>query len=206
MPFKFMIIVTSITFLFLTYHYIELVNNTMLRMVEMYHKFGIDVVPIEINLSFSTYVLAYFLLITSFVLVSFLWYYITHLCVKMVGGKHGYDQTYKAMTYSLSADYLTLPAFIISFIALTISLVKGSLIAIIIFIIATILYLFPAFYRLYMRLIALERLQEISILKAFIAAYILAYIFVFIALIIIDVLIVLLFFLIFILLGVPLPF
>ena len=201
-----MMLVTSITFLFLTYHHIELFNNVMQRLVEIYRMMGIDVKFSAIDITFSTYILVYIILMVTFVLTSFLWYYVTHLCIKFMGGKHGYDQTYKAMTYSLSADYLTLPAFIVSFISLTITLVNRNIIATIIFFISTILYLIPTFYRLYLRLVGLEKLQEISKFNAFIATYIFAYVLLFFVVIIIDIIIIFIFFLLMTFFGFDLPF
>jgi len=61
-----------------------------------------------------------------------------------------------------------------------------------VFIVSIILYFIPALYRLYLRLVGLGKLQEISKWRAFVAAYILAYIFVFIAIILIDIVLVLL--------------
>jgi len=205
-PFLFLLIVMSVTFLFLTYHYVSMLNNIMQRLVDLYNSLGIVVYAPEINFTFATYIAAYLILLISSVLMSFLWYYITHLCVRLVGGKHGYNQTYKAMTYSLSADYLSLPAFIVSFVTLAISLVKSSLLIIIIFIISTILYLIPSFYRLYLRLVGLERLQEISKLKAFIAAYPMSYFFVTIAMLIIYIVLILIAVAIFMVFGLDLPF
>lgn len=187
-PFFFMVIVMSIMFVFLTYHYVELYNGLLQQIVDIYAQMGMQVNVPDIELNFGIYVAAYFILLISFIITSFMWYYITHLCVMIVGGKKGYDQTYKAMTYSLSADYLTLPAFVVSFISLTITVVDRSFWSVLIFLISTTLYFIPAFYRLYMRLVGLEKLQEISKLRAFIAAYILAYIFVTVALIIFYVL------------------
>jgi len=205
-PLIFLIIVTLITFLFLTYHHIALMNSLIQQIVGIYNELGIDMVAPQFELTFSFYVIAYFILAFTFIMISFLWYYITHLCVRIMGGKHGYDQTYKVMTYSLSADYLTLPAFIVSFISLTVTVVNYSIIPFIIFIVSTILYLIPSFYRLYIRLVGLEKLQEMSKLRAFIAAYLLAYVFVTFALIIIDILLVLIIVGIIALFGLQLPF
>jgi len=188
-PFVFFMIVISITFIFLTYHHVSLFNSLMEEVVTFYRSMGMNVSDFHIELTPGTYIIAYFILVISMILSSFLWYYATHLCIKIMGGKHGYYQTYKAMTYSLSADYLALPAFIISIVSLVATL-KGSRIGLIIFIISIILYSIPTLYRLYLRLVGLERLQEISKLRAFFAAYVLAYILVFVAIIIIDIILI----------------
>ncbi len=196
----------SVTFIFLTYQHIVLFNSMMAELVNAYNSLGISVSFPVIEITPMTYILAYFILVISFVLISFLWYYITHLCIRIVGGKHSYDQTYKAMTYSLSADYLALPAFIVALVSLVKTIEDGSTASVVILTISGILYLIPTFYRLYMRIIGLERLQEISKFRAFIAAYILAYIFVFIAIILIDVAILAVAFAVIYLFGLSLPF
>jgi len=188
-PFFFFMIVISVTFIFLTYHHVSLFNSLMQEMVTIFRSLGLNVRPVQIDLKPSVYIIAYFILVTSMVISSFLWYFITHLCVRLVGGKNGYYQTYKAMTYSLSADYLALPAFIISMISLVATL-EGSRIGLVIFVISFILYSIPTFYRLYLRLVGIEKLQEISKLRAFIAAYILAYVLVFIAIVVIDIILI----------------
>ncbi len=205
-PFLFLLIVLSITFIFLTYQHIQLFNAIMAGMNRFYAYLGLDIIFPTIDITPTTYAVAYLILIVSYILITFLWYDITHLCVRIMGGKEGYDQTYKAMTYSLSADYLALPAFIITFLTLTMTIIKRNTIVIIILIISAILYIAPSFYRLYLRLVGLEKLQKISKLRAFIATYILAYVFVFIAILAIDIIIIGIFYAVYLAFGVPLPF
>lgn len=205
-PFVFLVIVMSLTFIFLTYQHIILFNSLMAGLVKAYNSIGFSVRFPEIKITFWTYAITYLVLVVSFILVSFLWYYITHLCIRMMGGKHSYDQTYKAMTYSLSADYLSLPAFIVSMVSLGNIILNRGIISIVIFIVSTILYLIPTVYRLYLRLIGIERLQEISKFRAFIAAYVLAYVFVFLALLVIDAVILAVIYLLITLFGLSLPF
>jgi len=185
-----MLLVTAVTFFFLTYQHISIYNDLIDELVKFYAVFGLNVNLTPIELNAWTYLWVYLILVISFALTSFLWYYVTHISVMIVGGKKAYDQTYKAMSYSLSADYLSLPAFIVSLISLSIWLSKDSTTAKVIFIISSILYFIPAFYRLYMRLVGLEKLQKISKWRAFFAAYILAYIIVFGVIFIIDVILI----------------
>ena len=172
----------SITFLIITYHHIVIYNYYLrflkqLGLDSFLTQFNFDSsVFSEVTINWHVFVVAYIFLLLSSIMITFFWYWLTHLFVKLFGGKHGYDQTYKAMTYSLSVDYLTLPAFIVSIISLTSSISSGSLISFVIFIISTILYLIPSFYRLYIRLVGLEKLQEITKVRAFVAAYILPYV------------------------------
>ena len=174
-PFIFLLIVFSVTFLFLTYHHVELFNSILQQLARTLASQGYPVPFKEIELNSTSYALIYLGLVISQVLITFFWYYVTHLCVRLVGGSGGYDQTYKAMTYSLSADYLTLPAFAVSLVSLTTTIASRSSVALAVFIISTILYLIPSLYRLYLRLVGIEKLQSISKLRAFIAAYVLAY-------------------------------
>ncbi len=205
-PFLFLLIVLSITFIFLTYQHIELFNALMEGMTRFYRHLGLDVAFPAINITPFTYAIAYLVLIVSYVLITFLWYDITHLCVRIVGGKGGFEQTYKAMTYSLSADYLALPAFILTFVTLTMTIIKRNRIVIAILVISTILYLVPSFYRLYLRLVGLEKLQKISKLRAFFATYILAYVLVFLAILVFDIILITVMYTAYLIFGIPLPF
>jgi hypothetical protein len=189
-PFWFFLAVMALTLLFLTYHHMELFNSLIDALILFYNQQGIPIDLPRIELTPKAYIVAYVVLLVSTIITSFLWYYITHLCVRMLGGKHPYDQTYKAMTYSLSADYLALPAFAVSLVSLVIAIGDGSLIAKWVFVISTILYLVPTFYRLWIRLIGLEKLQEISRWRAFLAAYVFAYVLLFLVIFIIDVIII----------------
>jgi len=192
-PFLFMTVVMAVTMLFLTYQHITIFNSFLAEVSKIYSQFGI-VIPLDpLEINFKSYLMVYTILVASFIVTSFLWYYVTHVCVVIVGGRQGYDQTYKAMTYSLSADYLTLPAFIVSLVSLSIALTKDSMTATIVFYVSTILYMIPAFYRLYIRLVALEKLQNLSKVRGFVAAYVMAYIGMFFVILIIDVIILMLF-------------
>ena len=188
-PFFFMFIVLFITMIFLTYHHIELFNSSIRGVSEAYEEMGLPAVDFQVEITFGTYVGIYLFIVISTVLLAFLWYYVTHLCVKLLGGKHGYDQTYKVMSYSHSADYLSLPSFAIWLVSFTYGLSTNNIIAWIVSAVAFVVYLIPLCYRCYLRLVGLEKLQEISKIRAFIAAYILAYIFVFIIMFIVGMII-----------------
>jgi hypothetical protein len=195
-----------ITLLFLNYHQIKLFNGLIQLILKLYEKFDIFITVDKVDISFFVFINAYISMIISVIIISFIWYYFTHLCVKLMGGKYGYDQTYKAMTYSLSADYLSLPPYIFFFLSLTYMIISMSIFSVVLFIISTIIYLIPSFYRMYLRLVGLEKLQEISKLRAFIAAYVLAYSALLIVMVIICLIILFILYLLMNFFGFSLPF
>jgi hypothetical protein len=184
--FIFITVFALISFIFLTYSYVQELN----RYIEMLNRFmGVEMDAFE--MTFMTYLLIYGFLVVLYIVLSFLRYWITHWFVLLFKGVHGYQQTYKAMVYTLAPEYLTAP--LMALFALLFVLPKSALV-ILLLILTGVPMLGLMLYQVYLRTVGLSKLQGISYVESFLSIYILGFILQLIIVTVAEVLLILVFF------------
>ncbi len=175
-PTVFMIVFFLVLTVILTYKYLGSLNNIMTETVAslkpLMDQLG---VPFEMpNIVFAfdvfTYVIAYVFFVVFFFSMTFLRYYVTHLFVRVFGGKYGYYQTHKSMAYTLTPQYITEPVFLAALILFAVP-DKSILLWSGIVVLALVGIAF-AVYQIYLRITGLAKLQEIAIWQSFIIIYV----------------------------------
>jgi hypothetical protein len=166
---NFLSVFTLIVFIFSTYQYLDQINSYISWANDLVGTQVLGTIPITL----TTYVAAYGILVVLFIALSFLRYWVTHWFVILFGGKHPYQQTYKAMVYTLTPEYLSIPLFAAILILLPFTLMRHWIIGYILLFILGALFLAIAIYQIYLRTIGLAKLQEISNVSALLAIYIL---------------------------------
>ncbi|MBN2457787.1 YIP1 family protein [Candidatus Woesearchaeota archaeon] len=169
--FTFLTALVLVTFVFLTYHYIEQLNNYL----SIFDRWLNISLPVEIPLNVTNYALLYIIFCITFLLLTFVRYWLTHIWVRVFRGKHGYSETYKAMSYSNTPDYISVPFLVASAIILPFAIEKNSIALILLSVIFLVITLVLSIYQMYIKTLGLSHLQGISKAKAFISIYILGF-------------------------------
>ena len=112
-------------------------------------------------------------LVVFFVLFAFVRYWATHLVVKMFNKDAEYQDTYKALSYSVTPSYLGGPFLLASFLLLPF---LRSAWAWFLFIPSTTIFVSLEVYAVYLRSKALSIVQSISFLKALLSIYVFGFI------------------------------
>jgi len=169
---QFLTVLSFVIFIFLTYTYLDQLNSVFSRINDY---LGEDIFTL-IQVNIQNYLYIYLALAVSFILISFMRYWVTHWFVILLGGRQGYQQTYRAMVYSLAPEYVYAPLFAISMISLPFVIAWGNAIAWTIWLVVFVLYMIPSLYEIYLRIVALSILQKISYWRSFAAIFILGYV------------------------------
>ncbi len=168
--FVFLVILVFFVMLFLTYTYIQQINQYINIFAQ---QLGIEHIIGQIPLNLTTYAIFYFSLAFIFILLSFLRYWITHWFVLLFKGKRPYRETYKAMVYGKAPEYITAPLFLA--LLLLLPFITNP-IAIVAMVIIAIPFIALSIYQIYIKTIGLAKLQKISNLKSFLSIYVLGFI------------------------------
>lgn len=110
--------------------------------------------------------------ILSLIAMTFLKYWIIHLFVKIFKIKSTYQNTYKALSYSVGPGYLAMPFFLL---CLAIFPMLDSFLTWLVFLISFAFAIVLEGYGMYLRSVILSKIQKISVIKSFIAIYILGF-------------------------------
>jgi hypothetical protein len=165
--FIFITVFAFIVFVFLTYQYLQQFNDFVTRFNTMT---GLTVLG-KIPLTIWTYIGVYASLVVLYILLSFLRYGVTHLFVILFNGKYGYHQTYKAMVYTLTPEYISSPLLAIFTIGMAV-LDKNWLTYLTLALIFLMMIIL-AIYQMYLRTVGLSKLQKISPMRSFLSIYVL---------------------------------
>lgn len=190
-PFYFLIFLTLFTMMFLTYYYIDALNNIFLS---FYEAFGIRE-GFRIEFSAAIYLIVYFSLGIIFILTFFLRSWLTHFWICVFKGKNkvrkeqkcSYDRTYSAMSYASAPDYIAAPFFVALFFLYQPAFGKGVILFLILFFICAIVFVSASGYQIYIKTTALSKMQDLSKTKAFIAVYVLGVISYFLVILLIEI-------------------
>lgn len=166
----FLVVLVFFIMLFLTYTYIQQINQYITAFAD---QLGVGHIIEQIPLNLTTYAIFYFSLAIIFILLSFMRYWITHWFVLLFNGKKPYRETYKAMVYGRSPEYITAP-LLLGLILLFPFIANPLAIAAIVVI--AIPFLALSIYQIYIKTIGLASLQKISKLKSFLSIYVLGFI------------------------------
>jgi len=156
-PIRYLVVFLLITQLFMVFYYFK----------HTFAKFGFNV-----NLSLATYILVYILTTIFTLFISFIRPALTNFFIRMFSDDNKFEDTYKAMIYGLTPDYLATPFFVITMIFLSATILLKNNLLLVVFIIAAIITLIAAIYSLYLRIYGVAKLHKISMLKSFLCIYI----------------------------------
>lgn len=170
-PLRFLTLFTFVVFIFLTYYYLDQINMILEEMAGM-----LGTTPVTVPVNMQTYVIAYLSFVVLYVVIAFLRYYIIHFFAWLFGAKHRYDQSYKALTYSLAPEYISTPIFVALVALLPMMVFQRTTALVAVFVILLIPYLVVFFYTIYLRILALARLQDIAMWKSLVSIYVLGFI------------------------------
>jgi hypothetical protein len=156
-------------FVILTFHYLRVFNSFTVTFNQM---LGFKLFS-QIPLTLSTYALLYVVSVVVFMGLSILRYRVTHLFVRMLGGKKDYNQTYKALVYTLTPEYLSMPILVAIGVLIPIAYLKAQVSLWILIGLLVIVFSALGFYQVYLRVIGLSKLQSITYMRSFLAIYVL---------------------------------
>lgn len=108
----------------------------------------------------------------SLIAMTFLKYWIVHLYVKLFRMKSSYEDTYKALGYSVGPGYLAMPFFLL---CIAIFPMLNGFLLWLVFLVSAFMALTLELYGMYLRSVILSEVQKISLVKSFIAIYILGF-------------------------------
>jgi hypothetical protein len=158
-------------FVVLTFHYLKVFNSFTLTLNDA---LGVELFS-QIPLNLATYIVLYVISVAVFLGLSFLRYHVTHLYVHWLGGKHDYKQTYKALVYTLTPEYLSMPLLVAIGLLLPIAYATKSILLYMVVGVSVILIIGLGLYQVYLRTIGLSRLQSISYVRSFLCIYVLGF-------------------------------
>lgn len=156
-PLKYLILFLLLTQLFLVFHYFE----NVLGMFE-----------INIDLSLTNYIIMYLVTTIMVFVISFIRPAITNVFIRMFSDENKLEDTYKAMIYGLTPDYLATPFFVITMIFISATVWLENPFWMVLFIISSLITLVAAGYTLYLRVYGVANLHKISWIVAFLCIYV----------------------------------
>jgi hypothetical protein len=167
-PVKFLIIFTLIVLLFLTFYYINNINQYTSAVSKIT---GMEEPSITVELNLVNYLIIYVIYALLMIGFSFVKYWVVHFYVKLFNRKAEYADSYKALTYSFTPGYISMIFFVLAFFALLLAQKTGSWLVWVLFAILSILFIILELYSIYLRCMAMNKIQGISLFKSFLCIY-----------------------------------
>lgn len=156
-PIRFLIVFLLITQIFIVFYYFK----------NVFTQYGWN-----FQLSITNYILVYIVLTVFTLIISFIRPALTNFFIRWFSKENKFEDTYKAMIYGLTPDYIATPFLIITMIFLSATILLQNNWYLVIFIISAFITLVAAFYTLYLRMYGVSKLHKISMWKAFLCIYI----------------------------------
>ncbi len=164
---KYLVIFTFFFLLFTTYYYLANINEVFREIGETT---GLEF--IEIPLTPLVFIAFFLFLLVFLVLFAFVRYWATHLIVRMFKKNARYEDTYKALSYSVAPGYLGGPFLLASFLLIPF---LGRTWAWFLFIPSIATYIGFELYSVYLRSKALSLVQGLGFWKALLCIYVLGF-------------------------------
>ena len=165
-PLRYLIWVSLFTQLFLVYSFLASGISIPL------YAYGIDYVY-EPSLTVMNFILYYIGFLIYSVIFSFLWPAVSHLFIRIFNRHALYRNTYKSIIYSGTPNYVVVPFyFIVIGLGFSYALLQRPWLGLL-FAISLLIWLAGHAYSIYLKLISIRQLHNISIFKAFLCLYVL---------------------------------
>lgn len=153
-----------------TNYYLQRLTELSQQVVDL---LGLGVV-LEIPTTMQFVVIFGITLLLSLISLTFLKYWIVHLYVKLFNRESLYENTYKALSYTVAPGYLAMPFFLLSLAMFP--MLQEGLAVWIVFLISVLFAVLLEVYGMYLRSHTLAHLQDLSFWKSFLAIYVLGFI------------------------------
>jgi len=164
-PLKFLVFLSLFTQFFLVFAFLKSAKPISLE------KYGIPLTYTP-HLTFFTFVLFYVFALIAVVFYNFLRPSITHFFVKLFNRRARFKDTYKAIVYSNTPTYIILPFYLVVVaLGFSAALFQKPFLLILL-IISLIFWLGAEAYSIYLHIMSISRLQNISWIKSLLCVYV----------------------------------